>query len=178
VQRLRIEGSFPGLFSKHVKRIQAEGLRILIPARGSGEHFQAFKRSTFVIDDVIADGAMLEVASRNPEKQPLQFSFHNFAFSNVGAPGPASFQAQFSNPEPPGEITTAGKFGPWNPDDVGTVTVSGDYLFQRADLAVFRGIAGELSSSGKFAGTLKRIEVQGATDTPRFTVTSSSHQVQ
>jgi hypothetical protein len=75
VQRLRIEGSFSGLFSKHVKRIQAEGLRILIPARGSGEHFQAFKRSTFVIDDVIADGAMLEVASRILRNNRCSFLF-------------------------------------------------------------------------------------------------------
>jgi hypothetical protein len=56
--------------------------------------------------------------------------------------------------------------------------VSGDYSFQQADLGVFRGIAGLLSSSGKFSGVLDRIEVQGLTDTPRFTVASSSHQVQ
>lgn len=178
IERLRIEGTFSGLFNRHVRSIRAEGLRILIPARGSGEHFQMFKRSTFVIDDLIADGAVLQIASHDPEKQPLQFSFHNFVISNVGSDGPASFQAKLSNPEPPGEITTTGRFGPWNPDDVGKVTVSGDYLFQQADLSVFRGIAGMLSSSGKFSGTLNRIEVQGETDTPRFTVTSSSHEVQ
>jgi len=76
------------------------------------------------------------------------------------------------------EITTAGKFGPWSTDDVGKTAVSGDYLFQQADLGVFRGIAGLLSSSGKFSGVLNRIEVRGMTDTPRFTVSSSSHQVQ
>jgi hypothetical protein len=178
IQKLRIEGTFSGLFTRHVRRIRAEGLRILIPPRGSREHFQTFKRSTFVIDDLIADGAVLQLASRDPEKQPLQFSFYNFVISNVGSDGPASFQAKLSNPEPPGEITTTGRFGPWNPDDVGKVTVSGDYLFQRADLGVFRGIAGLLSSSGKFSGTLNRIEVQGETDTPRFTVTSSSHEMQ
>jgi len=178
IQRLRVESGFSGLFTKHVRRIRAEGLRILIPPRGSGEHFQTLQRSTFVIDDLIADGGILEVASRDPSKQPLQFAFHNFALSNVGSDGPASFQAKLSNPEPPGEITTTGKFGPWNPDDVGKVTVSGEYLFQQADLGVFRGIAGLLSSSGKFSGTINRIEVQGLTDMPSFTVTSSSHRVQ
>jgi len=161
-----------------VRRIRAEGLRVLVPPRGSGEQFQKFKRSTFVIDDLIADGAVLEVGSRDSSKQPLRFSFHNFVISNVGSDGPASFQARLSNPEPPGEITTSGKFGPWNPDDVGKVTVSGDYLFQQADLGVFRGIAGVLSSSGKFSGTVNRIEVQGVTDTPRFQVASSSHPMQ
>jgi hypothetical protein len=61
---------------------------------------------------------------------------------------------------------------------VGKTAVSGEYFFQQADLGVFRGIAGLLSSSGKFSGVLNRIEVQGLTDTPSFTVTSSSHQVQ
>jgi hypothetical protein len=178
VERLRIDGSFAGLFTEHVRRIRAEGMRILIPPRGSDEHFQTPKRSPVVIDDLIADGAILEVASREADKQPLKFFFHSFVLSDVGRNGPASFQARLSNPEPPGEITTSGKFGPWKEDDVGKTAVSGEYLFQQADLGVFRGIAGMLSSSGKFSGVLDRIEVQGLTDTPRFTVTSSSHQVQ
>ena len=178
VQRLRIEGSFSGLLTKRVRRIRAEGMRILVPPRGSDEHFQTPKRSPFVVEDLIADGAILEVASREADKQPLKFSFHNFVLSKVGSNGPASFQATLSNPQPPGEITTAGKFGPWSEDDVGKTAVSGDYLFQEADLGVFRGIAGLLSSSGKFSGVLNRIEVRGMTDTPRFTVSSSSHQVQ
>lgn len=60
---------------------------------------------------------------------------------------------------------------------MGRTAASGDYRFQQADLGVFRGIAGLLSSSGKFSGVLNRIEVQGLTDTPRFTIRSSSHQV-
>jgi hypothetical protein len=178
IERLGIEGSFSGLFTKHVKRVRAQGMRVLTPPQGSSEHFQAPERSPFVIDDLVADGAVLEVASREAEKQPLKFSFHNFALRNVGTSGPASFQATLSSPEPPGEITTSGKFGPWNEDDVGKTAVSGEYVFQQADLGVFRGIAGLLSSSGKFSGVLDRIEVQGITDTPHFTVISSSHLVQ
>src|ERR1700730_5028637 len=68
VERLRIEGSFPGLFIKHVRRIRAEGMRVLIPPRDEEERFKTPKRSTFVIDDLIADGAILEVASREPDK--------------------------------------------------------------------------------------------------------------
>jgi hypothetical protein len=177
VETIRIEGSFLGLFTKHVKRIRAEGMHILIPRRGSGEHFQTPTRSTVVIDDLIADGATLEI-SRQSDKPPLKFSFHNFDLSNIGSNGPASFQARLSNPQPPGEITTSGKFGPWNADDLGKTAVSGDYSFEKADLSVFHGVAGLLSSSGRFSGVLDHIEVQGNTETPHFTVTSSSHQVQ
>lgn len=91
IQRLRVESGFSGLFTKHVRRMRAEGLRILIPPRGSGEHFQTPKRSTFVIDDVIADGAILEIGTRDPHRKPLQFSLYNFGLSNVGSNRPASF---------------------------------------------------------------------------------------
>jgi hypothetical protein len=130
-----------------------------------------------VIDELIADGAALEFASHKAEQQPLQFSFHNFVLNDVGIHGPASFRATLTNPTPPGEITTSGKFGPWNSGDVGKTQVSGEYGFQHADLGVFHGVAGELSSSGNFSGELNHIDVQGTTDTPAFSVTSSSHKV-
>jgi hypothetical protein len=157
VQRLRIEGSFSGLFTKRVRRIRAEGMRMLIPPRGSDEHFQTPKRSPFVIEDLVADGAILEVASREADKQPLKFSFRNFVLSDVGSSVPASFQATLSNPEPPGEITTAGKFGPWSEDDVGKTAVSGDYLFQqmgkftRTQLEA-QATAAENTATSKFDG--------------------------
>jgi hypothetical protein len=174
IQRMRVESSFSSLFRSKVKRVLAEGVRILIPALGS-EHFETPARSNVVIDNLIADGAVLEVA-RSAGEPPLKFSFHNFLLRDVGSRGPASFQAKLSNPEPPGEITTAGKFGPWNPDVVGKTAVAGDYLFEQADLGVFPGISGLLTSSGKFSGVLGRIEVQGTTNTPSFRVTSSTHQ--
>lgn len=176
IETVRIEGSFFGLFKKHVKRVRAEGMQILVPPKSAGEHFETPQRSTIVIDELIADGAVLEI-SRTAQNPSLKFSFHNFDLSDIGSNGPATFHAKFSNPEPPGEITASGKFGPWNADDFGKTVTSGDYQFQQADLSVFHGIAGLLSSSGKFAGVLDHIEVQGETDVPEFTVTSSSHKV-
>ena len=172
---IRIEGSFSGLLTSHVKRIVTEGLRIVIQAKNSGEHFETPKRSTVVIDELTADGGMLEVRRRDPDESPLQFTFHNFSLSNVGAHGPASFRAKFSNPEPPGEITTTGNFGPWDSAQVGKTPVSGEYDFEHADLGTFHGIAGLLSSTGNFSGTIGQIEVDGSTDIPEFAVTSSHH---
>lgn len=175
VDRIRIEGSYAGLLTRHVKLIRADGVHVLIPPRNT-EQFRVNPRSTVVIDYLIADGAVLEVARRND--QPLKFQFHGFTLENVGASGPSTFRAKFSNPEPPGEIVTDGKFGPWNESEIGKTQVSGEYSFEHADLGVFRGIAGLLSSSGKFSGQLDHIEVQGETNTPDFKVTSSSHKVQ
>jgi hypothetical protein len=69
IEKLRIEGTFSGLFTRHLRRIRADGLRILIPPRDSGEQFQAPKRSTFVIDDFITDGAIVQIESRAPPRK-------------------------------------------------------------------------------------------------------------
>ena len=176
IETVRIEGSFSGLFAEHVKRIRAEGMHIIVPPKSADEHFQTPQRSSVVIDELVADGAVLEVP--HAQNQLLKFSFHNFDLSDIGSNGPAIFHARFSNPVPPGEITATGKLGPWNADDFGKTAASGEYQFSQADLSVFHGIAGLLSSSGKFSGVLDHIEVHGDTDVPQFTVTSSSHQVQ
>jgi hypothetical protein len=177
IERIRIEGSFAGLFRQHVNRIVAEGMHILIPPKGSGESFETPPRATAAIDELVADGAILEVDRARPDQPPLKFVFSAFTLNHVGSDGPASFKARLSNPEPPGEISTTGEFGPWNADHVGKTAVSGEYLFQHADLGVFHGISGLLTSSGKFSGELDQIAVDGATDVPLFAVTLGSHQV-
>jgi hypothetical protein len=176
VRRLRIEGSFLGLFTKHLRQIRAEGLRVQILRGGSNGSFGRVQRSSFAIDDIEAPGAVLQFLSSEQGRPPLRFSFQSFSLSNVGGKGPASFKAHFSNPEPPGEITTKGNFGPWSTESVGKTAVSGDYTFEHADLGTFGGIAGMLSSTGKFAGVLEHIEVQGSSEIPNFQVKSSSHQ--
>jgi hypothetical protein len=45
------------------------------------------------------------------------------------------------------------------------------------NLSVYGGIAGTLSSRGKFSGTLDNIEAQGGVDIPNFSLSSSAHAV-
>jgi hypothetical protein len=177
VNRITIKGSYAGMFARHVSLVLVEGMHILVPPPGS-EQFETPQRSSVVIDDIIANGAILEVASRQAGNPPVHFTLHGFNISNVGGPDSASFRATLSNPEPPGEITTTGKFGPWDADHVGRTAVSGEYRFEHAELGAFRGISGLLASSGKYTGTLEHIEVEGSTDVPLFAVTQSSHQTQ
>jgi hypothetical protein len=40
----------------------------LAPRRGAGEQFQIPSRSSIVIDDLVADGAILAITSRDPVK--------------------------------------------------------------------------------------------------------------
>ena len=175
VGKLTIQSSFLGVVMRHVTHIQAEKLHIIISSSGTAQ--KSTNPSNSTIDEIVANGAILEF-TRNPGKLPLIFNIHESTLRNVGAFRSLSFQVKLSNPQPPGEIIASGRFGPWKAGDAGQTPVSGDYTFENADLGMFHGIAGMLSSHGKFQGTLEHIGVQGSTETPDFEVTSSGHPVQ
>ena len=60
--------------------------------------------------------------------------------------------------------------GPWSAQEPGGTPVSGQYTFRNADLAVFKGTRGTLSSNGTYQGELEKIEVQGMAEVPNFTL--------
>lgn len=174
VEKLTIRGSYSDLLSQHISQIRAEGLRVLIPSFGTGAAFHT-SQSKITIDEIIADGSVIEFALHDPGKEPLRFDVHNALLKNVGWSGPLSYQVSVHNPEPPGEVTAEGKFGVWNQSDAGKTPISGNYKFAQADLSVYGGIAGTLSSTGRFEGKLAHIDIAGKTDTPDFEVKSGGH---
>ncbi len=176
IERLTIRGSYTGILARYVNRITAEGLHVFIPAFGTGGPFHTTK-SKITIGEIIADGAMLEVASKDANKEPLRFEFRQAVFGDVGWKDPAKYRLKLHNPDPPGEISAEGKFGVWDQSDAGRTPVSGKFTFEQADLGVYRGIAGTLSSRGEFAGDLGHIDISGTTDTPNFEVTMGKHPV-
>jgi hypothetical protein len=170
---------------KRVRELRLEGLQIHIPPRGEDRpeddrgrgRPDRQPRSPLVIESIVADGTILRVLPRKSGKQPLEFDIRRLHLHSVGIDRPMEFDAELHNPRPPGSIRSHGRFGPWAAGEPGDTPVSGDYTFQKADLSTFRGIAGILSSQGKYRGKLDRIEVEGATDTPDFMVRSSGHPV-
>jgi hypothetical protein len=177
IERLIIRGSYLGILSRRLTSITAENMHIFIPPLGSGGTFHTTP-SKITIDEIVANGAVLEFASSKPDKQPLRFEIHDASLRDVGWKGALSYSVKMRNSEPPGEITASGKFGVWNINDPGQTPVSGEYKFDQADLSVFHGIAGMLSSVGKFDGVLAHINIAGSTDTPDFEVQSGGHRVQ
>lgn len=130
-----------------------------------------------LIRELTADDAKVILLPKTEGKSPHIFEIHHLHMDYVGLHRAGAFIAQLSNPKPPGEIDSKGSFGPWNAEDPGKTPLSAAYTFNKADLGVFKGISGILSSSGKFGGVLDKIEVEGETDTPDFTVTSGGHPV-
>jgi hypothetical protein len=184
VEKLIIQGSYWGFLRtpKRVRRVTVEGLRVFASPSSEGLGNQArpsggLKPFAVIIDEIVADGAVVEFASGEPGTQSLKFEVHQLTLNSVADDRPMSFHARLQNAEPPGEIRTDGQFGPLRPQNVGQTVVSGSYMFQHADLGVFPGIAGTLASTGKFNGMLERIEVDGSTDVPDFRVTRSNHPV-
>lgn len=167
----------------HVDLVRLDGLVIHVPARGksspvqgseqnhqieSGEPGHDTTQLKFVIETIVADGTLLQIAPKIEGKQPLEFDIQKLTLHSVGPGQALTFQAKLTNAKPPGLIHTTGNFGPWQKDDPRATAVSGNYNFQNANLGVFKGISGILSSQGGYRGVLQHIEVNGATDTPAF----------
>jgi hypothetical protein len=128
-----------------------------------------------VIDTLVSQNARLIVIPRESGKQPKTWAIHSLAMRQVGADQSMPFKAILTNAIPPGEIMTDGQFGPWNADNPGRTRLSGAFTFDHADLSVFNGIAGLLSSRGTFGGSLNYIDVNGATETPDFLIRIGGH---
>lgn len=178
-----------GLFSTplHMSAVSLEGLEIYVPPggldgdddeqAGKGEDDtatshrpHALKPSPILIDRIESRAARLHVASSKPGRLPRLWEIHDLVMRDFGDPEGARFEAGLTNPIPRGRIETSGRFGPWHTDQSGLTPVNGDYTFNDANLDVINGIGGILSSVGTYAGVLERIEVEGQTETPDFSI--------
>lgn len=127
----------------------------------------------FKVGAIECENARLTLQSDHPDKAALVFAIAHLKLTPEGdGRGAMGFNAELTNPRPPGTIHTHGRFGPWSVDDPGETPINGSYRFAHADLASFKGIAGILSSTGNYEGTLRNLLVDGQTDTPDFRLNS------
>jgi hypothetical protein len=126
---------------------------------------------SFVVESIDCKNAHLTIETSKPGKLPLEFDIAQVRLSHVSVSNSMHFDAQLTNPRPTGTIVTSGNLGPWVVEDPGETPVAGGYRFEKADLGVFKGIAGILNSTGKYQGVLRNLDVDGQTDTPDFRLT-------
>jgi hypothetical protein len=161
-----------------VDQVKLKGLVIQIPPKGErGKPWPKPRKLPVLIGEIVSDDAELRMLPKSADKDSHVFAIHHLVMRSVGLDRPAKFTAELTNAIPPGEIETKGTFGPWSPDDPGQTPLAAEYTFDKADLGVFKGIKGTLSSTGKFSGVLEKIEVEGKTSTPDFTVNIGGHPV-
>jgi len=171
--------------ARHVRRITLEGLRVTMPPveprAPNTSHPTTPKRAPrpfrVVVDEIVADGAELDMLVQDPKKPPHIFYIRSLRLQHAGLGQPMAYQATLTNPVPVGEIDSHGHFGPWQRDQPRLTPLAGTYTFTHADLSTIRGLSGILSSKGQFNGLLDRIDVQGKTSTPDFSLGLSGHPV-
>ena len=160
----------------HVAAVELTGLRVHVPPkeeRDTGGPDLTSKlrgRSPVVVDQLTSDGAVLEIASSKPGREPKTFELHHLVLTDAAFDRPTSYHTELTNPIPKGTIVARGTFGPWEPDDPSLTPLTGVYTFAHADLGTIKGIGGQLESEGHFSGRLEQINVQGSTRTPDFTL--------
>ena len=185
MQRITIYATISGVLKKpyHLRRVDIEGFRIHIPPRRQGEPRIVPQGNAkdpvpdFLIDDVVADDTLLVVHTSMPGKAPLEFPIEKLRLNSAGTTQPMKFRALLTNALPPGRIASSGSFGPWNRDEPGETPVAGSYKFNDADLSVFPGIGGILSSQGEYRGLLDHHSVNGSTDIADFRVNVSGNRI-
>jgi hypothetical protein len=167
---------------RRVSTALIENMTVTIPPRGekknrnsSGSGKTNNMLTSLIVDEVICKNTILITLPRKPDpgkpaKEPLEWDIHDLDLRSASVDKPFHFHGILTNAKPRGEIDTSGEFGPWEVDDPGSSPVSGSYKFTDADLGPFPGIAGILSSNGKFTGKLAELEVDGETDTPDFSL--------
>ena len=162
-----------------VHRVYLKGLELNIPPkeqRRAGINVKGGKIKIYV-DEFVCEEARLVINTLRPDKLPLEFDISQLQMKEIGPGQPLFFDAMLVNPKPVGTIHSSGLFGPWEADDPRSSPVRGKYSFSNADLSTIKGIAGILSSTGEYAGTLGNIVVDGTTDTPDFRIAISGHPV-
>jgi hypothetical protein len=159
---------------RHIAGVYVENMVITIPPRGEKKPKPPEEKKAnvprVIIDEIVINDTDLIMIPKKQGKEPLDFDIHDLVLKSVGVEKPFDFHGNLTNAKPVGEIATRGQFGPWDADEPGDTPVSGMYQFTNADLGPFPGIAGILSSTGKYTGQLNEIQVEGETETPDFSL--------
>ncbi|HEY2000962.1 MAG TPA: hypothetical protein VGG80_01525 [Acidobacteriaceae bacterium] len=183
LRQFRFRAGVIGLFIKptRVDTVHVSGLTIHIPPRKMREQGPPSKKHRgkikIRVGEIVFDDSQLIIASANPDKDPKLFVLQHIVLNDVGSNSASPYDATLTNAIPRGDIHATGSFGPWNNESPGDSPVSGSYTFDHADLGTIHGIGGILSSTGKFGGQLNRIDVNGDTNTPAFTLDTANHPV-
>ncbi|MGA2746729.1 MAG: AsmA-like C-terminal region-containing protein [Candidatus Sulfotelmatobacter sp.] len=188
VQEFRFHTGVLSLFRSpmHVDAVYVKGMVLNVPPKqdqrrlnemGDESGRKTMKKTSIFVDKFVCEDTELLINTSKPGKEPLVFSIGHLDMKEIGPGQPLRFEATLVNPKPVGNIQSTGTFGPFREDAPRETPVAGDYSFTHADLGTLKGIQGILSSTGKYGGTLGRIEVSGTTDTPDFRLDISEHPV-
>ncbi len=183
VGEFRFQTSLRNLFREpmRVDTIYVNGLVMNIPPPNDRREINNFRRHSakmkIAVNHFVCANAKLIINTSKPGKPPLEFDISDLRMKELGPGLPLQFDATLRNPKPVGQIKSTGRFGPLDESSPRDSAVEGEYSFTNADLGTLKGIGGTLSSRGRYRGSLGRIVVDGATDTPNFSIARCGRSV-
>ena len=184
VQRIRITGRYSDLLFRpyHLAGIEVNGLRVRIPTPGEPKNWnegadQYDTSSKVSVGRVVTDGAVLEIEKEKGEVS-LKFEIHKLLLDSIAAHEPIDYEVSMGIPEPPGELESKGKFGPWEDGEIGKIPLSGSVKLSGAKLNKYWGLGGTIQSEERFGGTLEQVEVTGKASALDFELVSAGHKVE
>jgi hypothetical protein len=159
-----------------VETVTIDGVEINIPPKGdrpampagAGSDQSETARKRVVIKVASIKNGVLVILPKDKTRSPLRYAVASLRLTSVGAGEPMKYDAALTIPRPPGQVRSSGVFGPWIANEPGDTPLKGGYNYENADLGVFNGIAGTLSSTGTFDGTLSRLRARGTAAIPNF----------
>jgi AsmA-like C-terminal region len=177
----------------HVETVFVKGMTLNVPPREQRKQVESMGQNStgdqktsdekqktkmkIVVDHIVCEQTKLVINTLKPGHLPLEFDIGDLAMKDVGPGQPMAFDATLVNPKPLGNVKSQGHFGPLDTESPRDTPLQGDYSFTHADLGTLKGIAGILSSTGNYGGTLGQIRVDGSTDTPDFRLDVSGRPV-
>lgn len=185
IGEFRFQTALRSLFREpmHVDIVYVDSLTVNIPPTNDRKEIRELRqrergtKMSIAVDHFVCTNTKLVINTPRSDKRPLEFDISNLRMRAIGPSLPLQFDATLVNPKPVGDIQSTGQFGPLNENKPRDTAVIGEYSFTNADLGTLAGIKGILSSTGRYGGTLGRIEVEGQTDTPDFQIAVSGHPV-
>lgn len=179
IDSMIVEGTWTDLIMlrQRVELVDITGFHIMVPAIGSKENKQSFPMGSAkefsgpdtTIERLVVHNSLLEIMRENGK--PLDFPIKEIEIRNLHKGAALSYAAEMLNPIPRGRILAQGSVGPIQRSDFLATPISGNFAFTQVNLHDVGEISGMLNADGEFKGTLRSMEVETSTETPKFAIT-------
>jgi hypothetical protein len=175
---LIVQGSWLDLLllRHRVELVDVVGLHLVVPPAGSAERQREFPPGSIVdFSGPTTTVGRLQIRDSVLELQrqgggSLSFQVKKLVVRELKSGQSLRYALEMQNPMPEGRIVAQGTFGPINTNDLGQTPLSGDFRFDQVQLSDIGKHKGELTSGGRFSGTLQSVNARATTDTPAFAI--------
>ena len=147
-----------------MKRVEADGLHVVIPPIGSEANHQDFPPGSSgdftgpktAVGELDIYNAVLDILRTDGSR--YTFPIWRLVLGNVQQGQSVTFCLKMRNAIPSGDIQAHGSLGPVRAGDLGQTPVSGQYTFTGVQLAEVGSLHGVLQVQGSFHGNLGGID--------------------